>query len=309
MAEPETPLRVLTDSLRTKHGLDWRNGVVEDRRFEYFRGKDFAVYFKEHPDKFDSWIPDKSGGDVDAQIKTLTQLLLRRGLIFRADRLYKKPKPGKKRLAKWPKKLVPVRDRDLQTFSEEGFYAWTYDRPASPYLWIGSVLIAVVVLAACLFPLAPYKVKLVVVYLSMGVLMVLMGSLLLRGAIAGATWMAIGRSFWLLPNVLSEEVGFKDAFWPLYGIDAAEPITLTNIALRASFALLAAGISWLLYANSPDKGQVGDGARKARDSILDMLNLHDPAQLKLGSNNANQTFKGSASSHVRPDLQDINARI
>lgn len=92
----------------------------------------------------------------------------------------------------------------LQTFSEEGFYAWTYDRPASPYLWIGSVLIAVIVLAACLFPLAPYKVKLVVVYLSMGVLMVLMGSLLLRGAVAGATWMAIGRSFWLLPNVLSE---------------------------------------------------------------------------------------------------------
>ena len=152
-----------------------------------------------------------------------------------------------------------------------------------------------------------------------------------------------------------QEVGFKDAFWPLYGIDAAEPVTLTNIALRASFALLAAGISWLLYANSPDKGmaphitlrsllclaranlcwsllflvsgqklyntllilmrcdllagQVGDGARKARDSILDMLNLHDPAQLKLGSNNANQTFKGSASSHVRPDLQDINPRI
>jgi len=49
-------------------------------------------------------------------------------------------------------------------------------------------------------------------------------------------------------------VGFKEAFWPLYEMDDAEPITLTNIALRASFALLAAGVSWLLYANSPDKG-------------------------------------------------------
>jgi hypothetical protein len=49
-------------------------------------------------------------------------------------------------------------------------------------------------------------------------------------------------------------VGFKEAFWPLYEMDDAEPITLTNIALRASFALLAAGISWLLYANAPDKG-------------------------------------------------------
>ncbi len=61
LQQPEGPLRVLTDSLRTKYGLDWRNGVVQDRRFEYFRGKDFAAYFKQHPEKFDSWIPDKSG--------------------------------------------------------------------------------------------------------------------------------------------------------------------------------------------------------------------------------------------------------
>ena len=92
----------------------------------------------------------------------------------------------------------------LQTYSEDAFYAWTYDRPASPYLWIGSVLIAVVVLGACCFPLAPYSVKLVVVYLSMGLLVTLVGALLVRGALAGVTWMAIGRSFWLLPNVLSE---------------------------------------------------------------------------------------------------------
>ena len=56
-------------------------------------------------------------------------------------------------------------------------------------------------------------------------------------------------------------------------------------------------------------GQVGDGARKARDSILDMLNLHDPAQLKLGNESGNQTNKDSASSRIRPDLQDINYRM
>ena len=65
-------------------------------------------------------------------------------------------------------------------------------------------MIAVLVLAACLFPLAPYQVKIVVVYLSMGILMFLMGAILLRGVIAAATWMAVGRSFWILPNVLSE---------------------------------------------------------------------------------------------------------
>lgn len=59
--QPEGHLRVLTDSLRAKHAVEWRDGVVEDRRYEYFRGKDFAMYFKQHPEKFSSWIPDKSG--------------------------------------------------------------------------------------------------------------------------------------------------------------------------------------------------------------------------------------------------------
>lgn len=59
--QPEGHLRVLTDGLRAKHAVEWRDGVVEDRRYEYFRGKDFATYFKQHPEKFSSWIPDKSG--------------------------------------------------------------------------------------------------------------------------------------------------------------------------------------------------------------------------------------------------------
>lgn len=58
-----------------------------------------------------------AGGDEDAQIKSITELLVRKGFIRRVDRMYKKPKPGKNRLAKWPKKLVPVRDRELQVAS------------------------------------------------------------------------------------------------------------------------------------------------------------------------------------------------
>lgn len=54
------------------------------------------------------------GGDEDAQIRSIIDLLVRKNFIRRVDRMYKKPKPGKKRLAKWPKKLVPVRDRESQ---------------------------------------------------------------------------------------------------------------------------------------------------------------------------------------------------
>ena len=159
-----------------------------------------------------------------------------------------------------------------------------------------------------------------------------------------------------------QEVGFKEAFWPLYGMDEAEPITWTNIGLRGSFALLASGICWLLYANSPDKGtavevlllmyqacnpvylscsieclllnlscmlicvqqsvscwgslelfyccpgQIGDGARGARGSILDLLGLHDPAQLSLGhgGKDTNQTSRKASFDRSGPNLQHSN---
>jgi hypothetical protein len=47
---------------------------------------------------------------LDQQIKELGELMIRRRLFIKADRMFKKPKPGKKRLVKWPKKLVPLYD-------------------------------------------------------------------------------------------------------------------------------------------------------------------------------------------------------
>ena len=41
-------------------------------------------------------------------MKELGELLLRRRFLIKADRMFKKPKPGRKRLVKWPKKLVPT---------------------------------------------------------------------------------------------------------------------------------------------------------------------------------------------------------
>lgn len=43
-----------------------------------------------------------------------------------------------------------------QGFAEEYFYAWQYERPASPWLFALSALLVVVVMALCLFPLAPH---------------------------------------------------------------------------------------------------------------------------------------------------------
>ena len=46
--------------------------------------------------------------DMKDQVVELLHLMLRRGLIERAERFYTKPKPGRKRLSRWPNKLKPV---------------------------------------------------------------------------------------------------------------------------------------------------------------------------------------------------------
>ena len=48
-----------------------------------------------------------TGISTDEQIHHLAAIMMRKALFAKVDRLFKKPKPGKKRLAKWPKKLVP----------------------------------------------------------------------------------------------------------------------------------------------------------------------------------------------------------
>ena len=46
-----------------------------------------------------------------------------------------------------------------------------------------------------------------VVYLSMGLLTLILGTIVGRLIVMGLTWMVLGRGFWFLPNVLSEVSG------------------------------------------------------------------------------------------------------
>lgn len=49
-----------------------------------------------------------------------------------------------------------------------------------------------------------------------------------------------------------------------------------------------------------DAVNIGQGAVHARDSILDMLNLHDPAQLKIGGNATEQDKTGHGARRKGP---------
>ena len=132
-SKSQDPLRVLADTLRSKGGVEWRSAVMADQRVEFIRGKDLAAHFRAHPEQMQNYVskgaPARSFScflfttcsrhfpvlcdagaalRIDQQIKELGELMIRRRLFIKADRMFKKPKPGKKRLVKWPHKLVPL---------------------------------------------------------------------------------------------------------------------------------------------------------------------------------------------------------
>lgn len=55
------------------------------------------------------WI---AGATQEQEIQGMMQLLQRKKLVRRTERLYKKPKPGRKRLTKWPRKLEHVPENE-----------------------------------------------------------------------------------------------------------------------------------------------------------------------------------------------------
>jgi hypothetical protein len=50
---------------------------------------------------------------VDQQVQDVAAMMLRKGLFMKTERMFKKPKPGKKRLVKWPKKLLPLHNEKV----------------------------------------------------------------------------------------------------------------------------------------------------------------------------------------------------
>ena len=53
-----------------------------------------------------AWVGHSSGRTIEMQVMEVYHQIARRQLAIRASRLYTKPKPGRKKLVKWPKKLV-----------------------------------------------------------------------------------------------------------------------------------------------------------------------------------------------------------
>ncbi|XP_037075543.1 translocation protein SEC62-like [Pollicipes pollicipes] len=140
----------------------------------------------------------------------------------------KSPKAKKKKEeTDKPKRRVKL-DMHLEQVFVDGTdaYVWIYEPIPTHYWLLGALLVAGIV-AVCLFPLWPSKVREGVYYLSLaaaGFLVFILALSVIRVVVFALVWLVtMGKHhLWLLPN-LTEDVSFFASFWPLYQYEYKGP--------------------------------------------------------------------------------------
>ncbi|KAK1305552.1 hypothetical protein QJS10_CPA10g00193 [Acorus calamus] len=291
--------QVFAEKVRDNKQLESRWAVMQETRVEYFRGKDIVKFLRKHPE-----VKELLGSKKDLEVEDIVNILLKKNLLVRCDRVVKTVRPGKKKLSTWPAHLEIFQD---QVFSEnDAFFAWTFLKRRTLWMTILSFSWPLLALAICLFPVYPYTCKLVVLYSCAGVLLLILCLLLVRALVFGALWIILGKRVWIFPNILAEETTFKELvqFWPIKD-EEEKP----KWASRLFYALVAVLIILLLRHHAPDEAARARYQKRVSNIIDDVLEWspklvlsgmmekqQQPHETAFNSTEAEETADGSRTS-------------
>ncbi|KAJ1965730.1 Translocation protein S62 [Dipsacomyces acuminosporus] len=180
-----------------KSGLRAREGVLNGRRVQFFKGKSALNALTKAEDgaapKFES----------HEEAVNWIQTLLDYQLIVRCE----KSADGTRQL----------RINPMQNFDEDAYYAWLYEG-SQILVILGGIGVVAVVLAGVMFPLWPSVLRNGTWYLSMlalGLLGLLFAIAIVRLIVYVISLAVAPTGLWIFPN-LFEDVGFFESFVPLY---------------------------------------------------------------------------------------------
>ncbi|GMH10305.1 hypothetical protein Nepgr_012146 [Nepenthes gracilis] len=253
--------QLFAEKVRDHKDLESRWAVLQETRVEYFRGKDFVSFLRSH-----SEVKDILGSEITLEAEDIGNVLLKKNLIVRCDRVVKTVRPGKKKLSTWPANLEIF---PIQTFSEnDTFFVWTFVKQRPLWQTLLSFSWPLLTLAICLFPIYPHQCKLMVLYSCAGVLLLILCLLLLRAAIFGSLWIILGKRVWFFPNILAEEATLKELFqfWPKK--DEGE---LPKWTSRLFYAVLSILVILLLRHHAPDEAARARYQKRVYNIIDDVL--------------------------------------
>lgn len=109
--------QVFAEKVRDHKELVSRWAVLQETRVEYFRGKDFVSFLKNHPE-----LKDVLESDRNLETEEIANILLAKNLLVRCDRVVKTVRPGKKKLSTWP--------AHLEIFPVSFFFFWFEFEPS-----------------------------------------------------------------------------------------------------------------------------------------------------------------------------------
>ncbi|XP_019251750.1 PREDICTED: translocation protein sec62 isoform X2 [Nicotiana attenuata] len=253
--------QLFAEKVRDHKDLVSRWAVLQETRVEYFRGKDFVSFVRNHLELKDILELDRSLEPED-----IANILLKKNLLVRCDRVVKTVRPGKKKLSTFPAHLEIYHD---QVFSEnDAFFAWTFVKRRPLWQTLLSFCWPVLTLAICLFPVYPHQVKLLILYSCAGLLLLILCLLLLRAMVFGAFWILLGKRVWLFPNILAEEATLKELFqfWPQK--DEGERPKWTA---RLFYTIVAVVAILILRHHAPDEAARARYQRRVSNIIDDVL--------------------------------------
>ncbi|KAL4310640.1 hypothetical protein GQ457_01G048890 [Hibiscus cannabinus] len=253
--------QLFAEKVRDHKDLESRWAVLQETRVEYFRGKDFVSFMKNHPE-----LKEILESDRDLETEDIADILLQKNLLVRSDRVVKIVRPGKKKLSSWPAHLEIFPE---QVFSEnDAFFAWTFVKRRPLWQTLLSFVWPVLTLAICLFPVYPHRCKLLILYSCAGLLVLIFSLLLLRAAIFGAAWIVLGKRVWFFPNILAEEATLRElfCFWPKK--DEEERPKWTARFFYAIFAVL---VILLLRHHAPNEAARARYQKRMSNIIDDVL--------------------------------------
>ncbi|KAG5138562.1 hypothetical protein AAZX31_08G325300 [Glycine max] len=253
--------QVFAEKVRDHKELVSRWAVLQETRVEYFRGKDFVSFLKNHPE-----LKDVLESDRNLETEEIANILLAKNLLVRCDRVVKTVRPGKKKLSTWPAHLEIFPE---QVFSEnDAFFAWTFVKRHPLWQTLLSFFWPVLTLAICLFPVYPHRCKLLILYSCAGILFLILSLLLIRGTIFGALYIILGKRIWFFPNILAEEATLRELFrfWPKK--DEEEKPKWTTRLFYAGVAVL---FILLLRHHAPDEAARARYQKRVSNIIDDVL--------------------------------------
>ncbi|KAL4335430.1 hypothetical protein GQ457_07G043350 [Hibiscus cannabinus] len=253
--------QLFAEKVRDHKDLVSRWAVLQETRVEYFRGKDFVSFMKNHPE-----LKEILEADRNLEAEDITDILLQKNLLVRCDRVVKTVRPGKKKLSTWPAHLEIFPE---QVFSEnDAFFAWTFVKRRPLWQTLLSFIWPVLTLAICLFPVYPHRCKLLILYCCAGVLLLILSLLLLRAAIFGAAWIILGKRVWFFPNILAEEATLRELFrfWPKKDEEERPKWTA-----RLFYAIVAMLVILLLRHHAPNEAARARYQKRMSNIIDDVL--------------------------------------